>query len=257
VAALEDPDKRNAGRGLDLLRKGGVAVKVGVLRGEAEIQNRAFLKHRRTGLPYVLWKSAQTLDGKIASRTGVSKWITGASARSLGHVLRAQSDAVMVGAETVRRDDPALTAHGAGPDPLRIVVSSSLRLPPSSNIFRGTPAWVVSARESSTLSKKGVTGIVVPRRGDGLDLPAAFRRLGEAGITRILLEGGGTLAAACLEAGLIDEAYLFVAPRFLGGTGARPSLGGRGWASPADGPALRDVSVRPVGDDILIHGMVR
>jgi diaminohydroxyphosphoribosylaminopyrimidine deaminase/5-amino-6-(5-phosphoribosylamino)uracil reductase len=205
-------------------------------------------------------KIAQSLDGKIAAWTGRSRWITGPAARRLGHRLRAQSDAVLVGAETVRRDNPALTSHGQGPDPLRVVLSCSLRLPLTARIFRpGVPTWVVASAGAPparrrALEARGVPVLAVPPRGNGVDLAAALRALARRGVSQLMVEGGGRTAAAFLEAGLVDEVYCFTAPRFLGGAAAAPSVGGRGWRSPAEGPAFREAAVTRVGPDILVHG---
>ncbi len=258
VVAARDPGLR--GRGLAELRRARLRVEAGLLVDQAWRQNAAFFKRVTQGLPYVILKSAQTLDGKTASRTGVSRWITGPAARRLGHRLRAQSDAVLVGGETVRRDNPSLTSHHRGPDPLRLVLSSSLNLSLRAKVFKtGAPAWVLT-RESAPPSRvkawerTGAQVLKCRARGRNVDLRRAFRRLAALGLGQILVEGGGRTAAAVLAEGLADEAYIFIAPKFLGGRRAPTGISGRGWADPLTAPGLRDLGVARVGNDLLVHG---
>jgi diaminohydroxyphosphoribosylaminopyrimidine deaminase/5-amino-6-(5-phosphoribosylamino)uracil reductase len=211
----------------------------------------------------VILKMAQTLDGKIASWTGASRWITGPQARGLVHRLRAESDAVLVGAETVRRDDPLLTAHGVGPNPVRVVLSGSLDLNVKSKVFGPeSPTWVISKsgaplQRQRAMEKAGAQVILVSSRANRVDPRQVVAALGKRGITQLLVEGGGNVAACFLSAGLVDEVYLFVAPRFLGGKDAPTALEGKGWATPALGPRLKIAEMKPIGDDWLIHGYLR
>jgi diaminohydroxyphosphoribosylaminopyrimidine deaminase / 5-amino-6-(5-phosphoribosylamino)uracil reductase len=262
VAAMTDPDPRVSGRGFAALRRAGVQVETGLLEKGARFVNRAFLKSRTRNLPYVIYKSAQTLDGRIASASGRSRWITGEAARAWGRRLRAECDAVLVGGKTLRRDDPALTSRGPGPDPLKLVVSSSLDLPPKAKAFQGgAPAWAVTDRSAPlrrrrALEAAGVQVLAYPRTRSGLPLRTVFKDLRALGLHKILVEGGGELAYSLFKAGLVDEVYLFMAPRFLGGRTAPSSLDGTGWPRPDAGPALKDIRVARVGEDILIHGFV-
>lgn len=256
IAAAGDPNRRVRGRGFARLRRSGIVVRTGLLAESARRQNAAFFKVHREGIPYLTLKIAQTLDGRIAAASGVSRWITGPQSRGLGHVLRAQADAVLVGGETVRRDDPGLTAHGAGPDPLRLVLSASLRLPPRAKVFKsGPPTWVLTDRRASpalaaALERRGVQVL----RAAGLR--EHFAALAKMGVTRVLCEGGGATAAALLEAGLADEAYVFISPQFLGGPG-KPAVAGRGWPRPGSGPRLKETGVTRLGEDVLMHGYFR
>ena len=262
VAATPDPSRRLAGRGLALLRRAGARVETGLLARRAEALNPGFFRRQRAGRPHVILKMAQTLDGKIASRTGASRWITGPRARGMVHRLRAASDAVLVGAETVRRDNPLLTAHGAGPDPVRVVLSSSLKLSAASKVFGPeAPAWVLAPQGAAplkirALEKAGVQVIRVPGGGKDVDLHQALLALGRRGITQLLVEGGGNVAACFLSAGLVDEVYLFVAPFFLGGKNALTSIEGTGWATPAQGLRLKNAKITRLGEDWLMHGFL-
>ncbi|HRY29147.1 MAG TPA: bifunctional diaminohydroxyphosphoribosylaminopyrimidine deaminase/5-amino-6-(5-phosphoribosylamino)uracil reductase RibD [Elusimicrobiota bacterium] len=262
VAAMKDPNPVS-GNGLDRLRRAGIRVETGVLRNEARFLNRAFVKRHETGLPYVLFKAGQTLDGKIASRSGVSRWITGPLARELGHRLRAESDAILVGAHTVRKDNPRLTSHGKGPDPVRLVVSKSLDLPVSAKIFKGgAPTWVITgptppAGRKKRLEKAGIQLLTCPLKNGDINLMLILKLLAKMNINQILLEGGGRLSGALLDARLLDEVYLFLAPRLLGGRHAVPSVAGGGWPHPNSAPRLDNMTVSKVGGDILVHGFVK
>lgn len=261
AAALRDPDRRVAGRGFARLRRAGIRVDVGLLEKEARFQNRSFIKAHTTPLPYVVWKTAQTLDGKIASRTGVSKWITNPEARGLAHQLRAESDAILVGGNTLRRDDPALTAHGKGPDPLKIILSESLDLPTSAKVFREGVAWVMTSRKAPAarvkrLEKVGARVLKFFTRFDGKEFAECLKHLRKTGVTRLFVEGGGRTAANFLQAGLIDEVYHVIAPRYLGGRDAVTGLEGRGWDSPDAGPQLIRAESYPLGDNLVVHGFL-
>jgi diaminohydroxyphosphoribosylaminopyrimidine deaminase/5-amino-6-(5-phosphoribosylamino)uracil reductase len=262
VVATTDPSSRLNGRGLALLRRSGLRVQAGLMARRAESLNRGFFQRQRTGRPHVILKMAQTLDGKIASWTGTSRWITGPLARKMGHRLRAESDAVLVGAETVRRDNPLLTAHGAGPNPVRIVLSGSLKVNVKSKVFGPeSPTWILTGGDASlgrirALEKTGAQVISVSGRAGEADPLSSVVALGKRGITQLLVEGGGHVAARFLSAGLIDEVYLFVAPLFLGGKDAPTGIEGKGWSAPALGPRLRQAEVKRVGDDWLIHGFL-
>ena len=262
VVAGLDPSPRVHGKGMALLKKAGIRVAAGCLEEKAESLNRPFFSRHRRGRPWVVLKLAQTLDGRLASRTGVSRWITGPAARAAGHQLRAASDGVLVGAETVRRDNPALTAHGLGPNPVRIVLSGHLGLPPRAKVWRtDAPTWILTTEKASAVRRRRwerAGGAVVPVPGvrGVVDLKAALSTLARRGICQLLVEGGGKTAHAFLSKDLVDEVYLFVSPSFLG-SGGRSSVEGPGWTRPEKGPRLKGVTLSRVGDDGLIHGFVR
>jgi diaminohydroxyphosphoribosylaminopyrimidine deaminase/5-amino-6-(5-phosphoribosylamino)uracil reductase len=260
-----DPHPGVAGLGIRQLRRAGIDVRVGVLDVECRAQHRGFLSVCQTGRPFTMLKLASSLDGRIATGGGESRWITGPEARTEVHRLRARVDAIVVGSETVLADDPELTARRNGHiihRPIRVVVDSRLRVPKTARLHRGEPAasWVLcgpraAARRKLELEKGGVRLLEVPLREGRLNLKSAFSRLAREGLTQILIEGGGGLAAALLRSRLIDEVHWFAAPRLLGAEG-RPSLGALGLAALPGTPTL-DARVKRLGPDVYIHGPVR
>ncbi len=262
VVATGDPDSRVAGRGLARLRAAGIDVLEGVGRAEADEINAGFFMRVRAGRPLIALKTATSLDGRIATATGDSKWITGPAARAEGHLLRATHDAIMVGIGTVRADDPELTCRlpGLGDrSPIRVILDSRARLRVDSKLAldaRGTPVWLlcgegVSNRRITTLSRAGVDVRLVPVGTDGrVDIATACRDLGEAGLTRVLVEGGGKLAASLLAAGLVDRIVAFRGGVVIGGDGL-PSVASMRIAELGSAPRFERVSSRVVGDDTL------
>jgi diaminohydroxyphosphoribosylaminopyrimidine deaminase / 5-amino-6-(5-phosphoribosylamino)uracil reductase len=223
----------------------------------------AVAKHRRTGMPEVTLKAAVTLDGKMATATGDSQWITGERARRHGHRLRAASDAVMVGVGTVVRDDPRLTVRMArGRDPMRVVLDTGLRMPAHARVLdasREHPTLVFHGSAASedarrAIVSEGVDLVEVPTRDGRVDLGAVLRELGRRGVLRLLVEGGPTLHGALLDAGLADRAAVFVAPRIVG-AGSAPALAlGAGADRMADAWSLVQLRVRRLGPDVLFEG---
>jgi len=262
VAAMTDPNPNVNGGGFAKLKRAGIASECGLLEAEARRINEDFIKLVTTGRPFVTLKLAMSLDGKIATRTGESKWITGAKARAAAHRLRHEHDAVMVGINTALADDPELTCRlpGQHRQPTRVIVDSRARLPLNARCISNSARTIVAASERAkpaqlrALSKAGVETITVGvERVNLLDLMAA---LGERNITSVLIEGGGTLAASALDAGLIDKVILFIAPMLIGGAESRPGIGGRGVDGLADAWRLRDVRMKRVGGDWMIEGYV-
>lgn len=267
VAACRDPDPRVNGEGLAALRAAGITAQVGLLETEAQELNEAYLKHAVTGQPFVALKAAMTLDGKIATAAGESKWITGERARAYGRRLRSWHDAVLTGVETVRADDPELTARvqgraRGGREPLRVAADSRARTPPTARLLAAASrAPVIAVTEHAPAARRrrleaaGAQVWVLPSQGGRVNLGALVERLGELGVQSVLVESGGTLAAAVLEAGLVDRVYFFVAPRLVGGRGALTPIEGEGRAlSQAWG--VERIRVRRVGEDLLITGRV-
>jgi diaminohydroxyphosphoribosylaminopyrimidine deaminase / 5-amino-6-(5-phosphoribosylamino)uracil reductase len=227
VVAMGDPDARVDGRGVARLRGAGIAVEVGLLSEAAEALQAGFLARVRVGRPMVTVKLATTLDGRIATASGESKWITGPEARRLAHAMRGRHDAVMAGIGTVLADDPALTCRLPRFKPVpdvRVVVDTTLRLPPASTLARTAreaPVWALHGPEAPAerrraLAEAGVVLMEVAAGQGGLDLAAALRALGGAGLTRVLVEGGAGLAGGLLRAGLADRLAWFHAPAVLG-----------------------------------------
>ncbi len=261
VSALEDPDPRVAGRGHEMLRRAGIAVETGVLAREAAALNRGFLMRLRAGRPMLTLKLATSFDGRIATATGESRWITGEAARREVHLMRARHDAVMVGGATARADDPALTVRGLGirRQPLRIVVSRALDLPLSGQLAataREIPLWIchgpgAPAELRSAFEGLGARLIEVPARPGGMpDMGAMMQALGEAGLTRIFCEGGAGLAASLLDADVVDDLVGFTAGLVLGG-GGRAAIAPLGFARLAQAPRFRLAEARAIGGDVM------
>ena len=247
-----------AGGGIGRLRRAGIRVEIGVLERECREQHRGFLSVLETGRPFVVLKLAATLDGRIATATGESRWITGPAAREAVHRLRRRVDAIWVGAETALADDPDLSARAGGRvvhRPVRLVADTRLRLAPRARMLRGAPGstWVLCGpgaprTRRRALEAAGARVIEVPRRGEHLDLRRALRRLGQEGLTEILVEGGGRLAAGLLRASLVDELHWFTAPLVIGADG-RAALAELGVRSLAAAPRPLGVSLRRAGPD--------
>lgn len=245
VTALTDPDPRVSGKGHQMLRTAGIEVTEGVLAEDATRLNAGFLKRVTRGLPFVTLKLAATLDGRIATATGESRWITGPLSRRKVHALRMSHDAVMVGSGTAVADDPDLTVRdlGARHQPVRIVLDRLLRHDPGSRLgqtAQSSPVWLVHGPRADGARRtdwtaRGATLIEVAEGADGLDLTAALSALAQRGITRILSEGGGTLAAGLVAAGLADELALFSGGVLIGADG-RPALGSLGLEALAAAP---------------------
>jgi diaminohydroxyphosphoribosylaminopyrimidine deaminase/5-amino-6-(5-phosphoribosylamino)uracil reductase len=269
VVASDDPTEKASGRGLGILRDEGVDVVVadGELAGRARCLNQAFRKHARTGRPQVLFKSAMTLDGKVATRTGDSKWISGEDSRYRSHHWRAERDAVVVGIGTALADDPQLNAriHGVPRQPRRVVFDSEGRLPLDSQLIRGAPELpltVVVGRAASrlqtdALEAAGAEVIVATGENEPARVRSALDQLGGIGVTSILLEGGPKLAGAFLDAGEVDELRLFVAPVVVGGSNARDPLEGEGVDRIAEATRALARDVERIADDVLISARLR
>jgi diaminohydroxyphosphoribosylaminopyrimidine deaminase/5-amino-6-(5-phosphoribosylamino)uracil reductase len=269
VVGSDDPSQHAAGRGLGILRDEGIEVVLadGELRRQARRLNQPFRKLARTGHPWVLFKSAMTLDGKVATRGGDSKWISGTGSRERAHEWRAQCDAVVVGIGTALADDPQLTARipSATRQPRRVVFDSLARLPLTSQLVTGArevPLTVVVSRAAprtatDALETHGAEVITATGENEPARVRSALQQLGSEGISAILLEGGPHLAGAFLDAGEIDEMRLFVAPTVLGGRTARDPLEGEGAETIADATQALTVECERIDDDLLITARMR
>jgi diaminohydroxyphosphoribosylaminopyrimidine deaminase/5-amino-6-(5-phosphoribosylamino)uracil reductase len=273
VIASDDPSEHASGRGLGILRDDGIEVVVegGELAERARLLNQPFRKHARTGIPWVLFKSAMTLDGKVATRTGDSQWISGEDSRELAHRWRASVDAVVVGIGTALADDPRLTARPDGlaaelpHQPRRVVFDSLARLPPTSQLVAAAaeiPLTVVASRaaaraDTDALEAAGVQVLVATGENEPARVRSALEQLGALGVTAMLLEGGPHLAGAFLDAGEIDEIRLFLAPLLLGGSAARDPLEGKGVEQISEALRALTFDCERVGEDLLISARLR
>ncbi|MDG2306008.1 MAG: bifunctional diaminohydroxyphosphoribosylaminopyrimidine deaminase/5-amino-6-(5-phosphoribosylamino)uracil reductase RibD [Candidatus Binatia bacterium] len=258
VLGSVDTDRRVAGRGIRRIRRAGIDVTTGVETAACDELLRFYDRHRRAGRPWVRLKLATSLDGRIALRDGTSKWITGDAARAEVHRWRDQLDAVLVGSGTVRADDPTLDCRRPrGRDPIRVVADSRLRTLPTARLFQAgdAPVWLVTTKEASEgrarrLEAAGGDILRVKAREGRVDPRALLQALGRRGVTSVLAEGGSTLAASLLRAGLVDELCVFQAPLLIGGDGI-PMIQALGIESLAKAPRLGDVRVSRVGVDTL------
>ncbi|USB34726.1 bifunctional diaminohydroxyphosphoribosylaminopyrimidine deaminase/5-amino-6-(5-phosphoribosylamino)uracil reductase RibD [Paenibacillus sp. YPG26] len=262
VIACEDPNPKVAGRGIAMLRAEGIEVQVGVLRDRALSLNKKFIKFITTGLPYITIKSASTLDGKIASGAGDSKWITNEQSRAMVHVMRHQHQGILVGIGTVIADDPELSTRLPVPgiSPVRIIVDSSLRIPDHAKVITDAKAKTIllttaqaNGNRIKELEDKGIR--VIPC-GDGptVDLNLALKQLGSEGISSILVEGGGSINGSFIQEKLVDEVALFIAPKLIGGLGSTGNFVFEGYAQMRDAVTLKDMSVEVIDDNVLIRG---
>lgn len=263
VIACEDPNPQVAGKGVKMLQDQGIEVEVGLLRERAVRLNEKFIKYILTKKPFVTLKSASTLDGKIATKTGDSKWISNGAARGMVHTMRHRHQGIMVGVNTIIADNPSLTTRTEVPgiNPVRIIIDSSLRTPLEAAVVTdGQASTIIVTTESADVNYKeallaaGVQ-ILVCGKGPRVDLQEAMVRLGELEIGSILLEGGGTLNGAMLESGLVDRVILFFAPKISGGGAEAPgTFTFPGVELMKDAITLQGVEVETIGDNVCISG---
>jgi diaminohydroxyphosphoribosylaminopyrimidine deaminase/5-amino-6-(5-phosphoribosylamino)uracil reductase len=263
VVAVQDPNPLVNGRGLARLREAGIRVRTGVLKEKAERLNEVFLHYIVSGLPFVTMKTGMTMDGKIATRTGASRWITGERSREFGHRLRQQNDAIMVGVGTVLADDPHLTNRlTEGRTPLRVIVDSAARTPPDANVVtgrRGRTLLAVTenaeAERMAQLKDAGAEIVVFPPDSDGrVPLTELMSELGRREISSVLAEGGSELNYALLAKGLVNKACFFVAPLIFGGRAAPTPVGGAGVEAIADAWRMERVEISHFDEDLLVTG---
>lgn len=256
VISMSDPDARVRGAGIKALESAGIQIDVGVHESRAQRLNEFYVKHRLTGKPFVTAKFAMSLDGKIATKTGESRWITGEEARLHAHRLRHEHDAILIGINTVIADDPELTARLDGQDarqPLRIVLDSQLRIRQS--------ARVVGASTLIATTKAGRVGLAevlkLPATPEGrVSLPDLLDELGKRNILSVLVEGGGDVHAAFFKDDLVDKLYAYIAPKLIGGRDAPGPLGGAGTDRLNDAIGLKDLDMTRLGDDMLISAYI-
>ena len=266
VIAMKDPNPINCGRGIAKLKRAGLKTEYGLLEKKSSALNRPFIKFMKNHLPYVTLKMAQSMDGKIADAKGRSKWITSLSSRQLAHKLRARNDAVMIGINTLLKDDPLLnsrTSEQNGRQPLRIVLDTNLRTPLQSRILKNNKlkcgeVLIVSGmgaplKKKALLEKKGAKVILLQRKDGHIDLVYLMKYLARINVMSVVCEGGGELAASLLKDKLVDETFFFISPRIIGGKTSPTSCGGS-YSDIRKSIRLKDISVRRIGPDILIRG---
>ncbi|CUJ91888.1 Riboflavin biosynthesis protein RibD [Shimia thalassica] len=260
VAAIEDSDARVSGQGFAMLREAGIEVETGLLADQAAYDLQGFFLKTEQGRPFLTLKLANSLDGRIATSTGESQWITGPDARRMVHAMRARHDAVMVGGGTARADDPSLTVRGIGTShqPIRVVVSRRLDLPLMSTLARTAnevPVWIAHGHDADPMlveSWKGIGATLLPCDSDGghLSVVSVLKALGAQGLTRVFCEGGGALAASLLAADMVDELITFEAGLAIGAEGY-PAIGAMGLNHLAQAPRLKLMSHQRVGADLM------
>ena len=263
VIAMKDPNPKVSGKGLAELERAGIQVVWGISEEKARKLNEAYIKHITTGVPFVILKIAMTLDGKIATPAGESKWITGEKAREMVHRLRGSVDAVMTAIGTVKADNPMLTCRVSGyKNPVRIVIDPKLETVPDSHVASCPPATVIVTRSApvketmwNKLREKGVS--FIEYQSEKLDLKWLMQELGKSGITSILIEGGSSLSSYCLEAGIVDKVMFFIAPKIIGGRDSFPAVGGKSFRQLENAYRLRDLRTKQIGEDILIEGYIQ
>lgn len=262
VAAMIDPNLKVSGRGLRELEASGIEVVSGIEETSAKRLNEAYIKYITTGRPFVILKAAMTLDGRIATPAGQSKWITGEKARGMVHLLRNNVDAVMTAIGTVKADDPELTVRinkvKGKRNPIRIVIDPRLEMSLSARLLKVPPQTIIVSRNTAGRKKredllaKGVQ--LIEYEDKKLNLGWLMKRLGEIGITSIMLEGGSSLNAYALEDGIVDKVMFFIAPKLIGGTESYPVVGGKAFRILEEAHKLKDTSIRKIGEDFLIEG---
>lgn len=266
VIAMEDPNPLVAGRGITMLKEAGIAVTCGILEKEARRLNEVFLKWVTTGLPFVTMKTAMTLDGKIATVSGNSRWITNEVSRRRVHEWRDTQDGILVGIHTVLRDDPALTARlpdREGKNPTRIILDSRGRTPLTSRVMADGEAKTVIAvtarapRENVEALQAAGADVLVAGEGPRVDLWSLLRQLGERELCSLFVEGGAAVNFSFLQAGLVDKIHAFIAPKIVGGKEAPSPVGGEGFRELVDAVELTGLEAESMAGDLLISGYVK
>lgn len=262
VVAMIDPNPKVAGMGMRELRRAGIKTEVGIMRAEAKKLNEAFIKFITKKEPFVFLKIAQTIDGKIATAAGNSQWITGTKSREYVHRLRNDVDALLVGIGTVKKDNPSLDCRlKGGMNPFRIIVDSSLRIPPDAKLLNHKDGRTIIATTEkanptkiSRLTARGARVLVIDSKHNRVDLRKLIKELGRLDITSVMIEGGSTVNASALSSGIVDKVLFFIAPKIIGGTDSLPSIGGKSPALLKSAYGLKHLISTAVGDDLLIEG---
>jgi len=265
VVAMVDPNPLVNGKGIAILKQNNIKVELGILGEEAERINEVYIKSITKKLPFVTVKVAESLDGKIATRNGDSKWITCDKSRSYAHKIRQDYDAIMVGVNTVLRDDPKLDTWFSKRRPVKVVVDSQLSTPPDANIFSAQgkvliitlPAKPGQETENRKSLAEKAKILEVKERSGQINLKDMMKKLALLNITNILVEGGGTLIGSLFDEGLVDKVLFFISPKIIGGKEAPTSVMGRGIGRIDNAIRLKDIRYRHIAEDVLIEGYIK
>ena len=268
VVAMEDPNPCVRGGGTRYLSEKGIKVTTGVCENSARLLNESFIKYVTTGRPFVTLKWASTLDGQIATRTGDSRWVTGPESRAFVHRMRHASDAILVGVNTVRQDDPSLTTrlnNEEGKDPIRIVLDTKLSISANAKMLHqdsGADTFIITGgnvaeKKRKAIESLGARVITARLKKERIDLGALMDRLGKMKITSLLIEGGGKIIASALAAGIVDKVNLFYAPKILGGNDGVHVCRGKGAEKMNSGIRVKDIRLHRFGEDIMVEGYLR
>lgn len=270
--SMTDPNPHVSGKGIEELRKHGIEVVEGILEDKAKRLNEAYIKYITTGMPFVILKTAMTLDGKIATPEGESKWITGESARKIVHRMRSSVDAILTASGTVKADNPELTVRIGqkaknniqdSKNPKRIVIDPNLEIPLDYKIFKVPPdtiMFIQKGRSSNdemqkkinSLSEKGIK--IIEYEGNRVDLKWLMKKLGDMKITSVMIEGGSSLNAYALRDGVVDKVFFFIAPKIIGGKESITAVGGSFFRKLQDAYKICDIKVKKTGEDLMIEG---
>jgi diaminohydroxyphosphoribosylaminopyrimidine deaminase/5-amino-6-(5-phosphoribosylamino)uracil reductase len=269
VIAMKDPNPRVSGKGIEELEKAGIKVVSGVLAEKAVALNEFYIKHITTGMPFVVLKVAMTLDGKIATPEGESKWITGEKARTAVHSLRGSVDAILTAIGTIKADNPQLTCRTAEDrNPARVIIDPSLEVRADSNVMCIPPETIIATRrlaetggpKAEIVEKKRVLlskgAQILEYSGEKVEMKWLMKELGRMGIISVLVEGGSSLNSYCLENGIVDKVMFFIAPKIIGGRKSFPAVGGRSFRRLEEAYQVKDVTVKRIGEDILVEGYI-
>jgi diaminohydroxyphosphoribosylaminopyrimidine deaminase/5-amino-6-(5-phosphoribosylamino)uracil reductase len=262
IVGMIDPNPLNNGKGIETLRQSNIKVKVGFLEAQLRKVNEVFIKYITKNMPFITVKVGESLDGKIATRSGDSKWITSDRSRSYAHRLRSQYDAIMIGINTLLRDNPRFAASSSKKRLVKVVVDSQLSTPANANIFSKESVVIIATLSMSpgqeTANRKILESkarlLTVKEKAGQVNLKGLMKKLAQEGISNIFIEGGGTLIGSLFDEGLVDKVLFFISPKIIGGKEAIGSVMGRGILRVDKAIKLKDVKVRRIGEDILVEG---
>jgi diaminohydroxyphosphoribosylaminopyrimidine deaminase/5-amino-6-(5-phosphoribosylamino)uracil reductase len=259
IIGMKDPNPKVSGRGISELQNAGIDVKSGILENKAKRLNEAYIKYITTGKPFVILKIAMTLDGKIATPEGQSKWITGEKARKTVHRLRSRTDAIMTAIGTVKADDPQLTARiKGGKNPRRVVIDPELDISIDAKVLQIPPETIIVTKinnpKANYLEKTGIKIIYFKEK---LNLNWLMEKLGKMEITSVLIEGGSSLNSYALEDRIVDKVMFFIAPKVIGGEKSFPAVGGKTFRNLEEAYKIKDLKIKQIGEDLLIEGYIK